>query len=297
MRYYQLLIAVILSLAVWSCKDEPDVPEGPQLNEQDREAMIEIFRELKMDNNEGFDFNDPKTWPGVQTLLDEEHNEYRVVAFTYCEGIPSNGGHPDDEEIFTVKPRPAGARLSPAFGKLTALQILHIFVPSERFGCPIPPEIFDCPLVYLSIQGLGQYGSGYDFPEGIEKLKGTIKEISFVYTKFVGEIPEGIKYLANSQLKCLDLSNCEFRGNLPAWTSTFSCWTCFANNNLTGIDWEFFKNPNITHYPLMRKNLMGNVVVPDWVTKTEGWKNFPVENKQHRNGNLKYEDGTDTVWP
>ena len=42
---------------------------------------------------------------------------------------------------------------------------------------------------------------------------------------------------------------------------------------------------------------MGNVVVPDWVTKTEGWKNFPVENKQHRNGNLKYEDGSDTAWP
>lgn len=297
MRYYQLLIAVVLSLAVWSCKDEPDVPEGPQLNEQDREAMIEVFRALEMDDNEGFDFNDPKTWPGVYTLLYEDCNEYRVVGFQYRQGMPSNHGHYDDEEVFRVKPRTAGARISPALGRLTELRLIDIRVDENDFDCSIPSEIFDCPLEYLRIQGLGRYGSGHPFPDGIEKLRNTIISIGFSFTKFNGEIPEAFQYFKGSKLTYLCSNNCGFTGNIPDWAFTvgYNWWLDY--NNLTGIDWNAFNRPIALPFPRIADNLMGDVVVPDWVTKTEGWKNFPVENKQHRNGNLKYEDGTDTVWP
>ena len=284
MRYFQLLIAVIFSLAVLSCKDEPDVPEGPQLNEQDREAMIEVFRALEMDDNEGFDFNDPKTWPGVYTLLYEDCNEYRVVGFQYRQGMPSNHGHYDDEEVFRVKPRTAGARISPALGRLTELRLIDIRVDENDFDCSIPSEIFDCPLELLCIQGLGRNGSGHPFPDGIEKLRNTIISISFSFTKFNGEIPEAFQYFKGSKLKDLCSNYCGFTGNIPDWAFTvgFNWW--INDNNLTGFDLNIFKKPYVYPIPNFSYNLMGNIELPDWVKETETWKAIPIDYYYHRDG-------------
>ena len=255
-------------------------PARPRLNAQDSLAIVAFYHSMKCAEwKEPFhwDLKDYTTWGGVTVVLDPETNEYRVTEIET----------PFDSRYYL----PAGYSLPAELGNLSCLRYLIVWGDSRAQG-GIPPEIFNCPLEYLHIEGKanGEKNKGFygSIPKEIGKAGDTMKWVYIVNTNIGGEIPEEIASLQHLRTPLYLYGN-EFMGKVPLCLRKLPVVTSLYDNYFTEMDWRYYTE-SIGYVPDLNDNCLSGDI-PAEVLDTERWKKFQLRIENQRTGygyNKKY---------
>lgn len=265
MRFLLYLLTACFLLTACDKEDAPvnidNEPARPRMNIQDSLAIVAFYHSMKCAEwKEPFhwDLTDYTTWGGITAALDPETNEYRVTEIET----------PFDSKYYL----PAGYSLPAELGNLTCLRYLIVWGDSRAQG-GIPPEIFNCPLEYLHIEGRanGEKNKGFygTIPKEIGKAGDTMKWMFIVNTNIGGEIPDEIASLQHLRAPLYLYGN-EFTGKVPLYFREVPTGTWLSDNYFTEMDWRYFTE-DIGYVPELDNNcLFGEI--PEEVLITERWK-------------------------
>lgn len=269
------MACIILCILAMSCSSDfttsPPTKQVPYLNTSDSLAMVNIYKTIGPWGDE-WDLNDIKTWGGVEIALDLDFNEYRIVGFQYYFGR-FHGYLPEDFRKLKELRKLAicGGTLSgniPSWiGELTNLQYLAI--SDNNIGGEIPKEIGN--LVNLQkLMITNNFVSG-TLPESLGNLK-KVYRLSIYGTNIEGEIPKSLANMTSAIV--MDLNDNQLTGRFPIeiLTNTRLHVDC-SNNNIIELPFEVWKDDFVGSPPNLQENMLSGEI-PEFVFKTEKWKNY-----------------------
>ena len=274
MKRLLYLFSVCLLLVACS-KDDVPGDEGsarPRMNVQDSLAIVAFYHSMKCGEWKEpyhWDLKDYTTWGGITVTFDPEMNELRVTEI---------------QTPFAEDYLPDGYSLPAELGNLSWLRYLVVFGDSRAQG-GIPPEIFNCPLEYLHIEGKanGEIRKGFygTIPKEIGKVAETLKWLIIQNTNIGGEIPEEIGAL-HKLSGGSNLSANEFRGKVPLCFRELPTGIWLTDNYFTEMDWRYFTE-DIGYVPELGGNCLSGEI-PEEVFATERWKKYRRRIESQRSG-------------
>lgn len=232
------------------------------LNEKDSLALLDIYKKANGRYWANWDFSNIETWNKAHGEIifgkDSLNMEYRVTGL--------------------YLPPLAFGTLSPKIGDLTELEQLSI--GGAGMGAVFPKEISKLKKLYkLSI-----IRTNFEsYPDEIFQLP-SMKFFEIYYSPINQPVPSAIKYLPkNSKIAIV---GCGLSGNIPLEILEREDFTVsFAENNITELPWEVWKDDKKLCIPEMTYNRLSGSV-PDWVKNTNKWKehNRMIDNQQDEYG-------------
>ena len=265
----------LLCILLTGCEKDTEWPSGParpRMNVQDSLVMVAFYHSMKCAEwKPGFhwDLKDYTTWGGVEAALDEINNEYRIIKIT----VPNASTY-----------LPDGYQLPKELGNLKYLNTLIVY-GDERAKGGIPPELFNCPLETLIIQGGNSFSGPKGFtgsiPKEIGKVANTLKHLHIIATNIGGEIPEEVgmlKALTSSPF----LHANHFTGKVPLCFRYLSYNSNLSRNYFTEMDWRYFTE-DVGYVPVLEQNCLSGEVPLD-VLNSDRWKRYGHNLQNQRNG-------------
>lgn len=283
----------LLTICCSSNNSEEIVNDEPRLNQSDSLALVSIYQEIGPWLQE-WDLNDITTWNGVQTALNLETNEIRVIGFEVYNGN-FRGTFPEE------------------FCQLTELR--RLVLGGGQMGGSIPNNIGKLKnLIYLCVAGNNV--GGY-IPESIGELT-KLQELQLMDNQICGSIPESIgnlvnleylyicrtlvsgelpKSLANlNKLQIADLHKNRLSGVFPIEILKDSVFIECEDNNITELPFEVWNDSLTCIPPVLKRNRLSGLI-PEWVKETKKWnkyasicislqqKNYGYSNYSHKEEN------------
>lgn len=253
-----------------SCSSDNDTSTVPHINSSDSMALVSIYKQIGPWSKE-WDLKDITTWNGVQTALDVDRNEIRVIGFEVYNGSFKG-------------------KLPKEFCQLTELK--RLVISGGSMEGTIPEELGDLKkLYYLCIANNNVHGP---IPESIGKLTdlrelqlmnnkisgtipnsfGKLTNLETLYitgTKITGEIPKGLSNM--NKLAVVALSNNEFSGSFPIEILRNNLFIMCENNNITDLPFEVWDDNSNLIPPMLKNNRLSGII-PEWIKQTKKWQEY-----------------------
>ncbi len=262
------------ALQLCSCSKNEQIPETvsdtkPHLNISDSLALIKIYEALGPWDGQRWDYSDYTTWAGLKAAYDVATNEIRAVGLEVFGGI--HGDLPDE------------------ICDLTELRTLILSGGSGH----IPENIGN--LRHLTYLSLGENTLTGGIPESIGNLH-ELKQLRLMNSMLNDTIPESIRNLENLEL--IYIFNTQIRGNVPKGIAHWKklkqavfnknhlsgrfpieilegkkVFFEFRDNDITELPWEVWADSYNADPPCLTGNRLTGEI-PEWVKRTEKWKEF-----------------------
>lgn len=254
--YFTLLLTAAIPLLSACSSDEPNeqIMAEPRLNVNDSIAMMEIFDGLKY--TKWADWRDwinplkPDTWqPHCRFKLDHFDNEYRIV-----------------EINLLGEKYPQEATLSKAISKLDRLEQLNVNTTKETpFEFELFPELFDCPLISIDLNGPGVKGS---VPAEIAKSYRTFRSLKINFTN-IESLPQELDQLLYLQYVRVQ-HNPLLTGQVPLCFRELPGEAMLTYNSFTSLPVEYLLE-DYGNLPLLNGNC---IYIPEELKSTPRYQDY-----------------------